>query len=135
MPKATHRRVRTPAADAYDRDVEFDRFSIVLLETSPGAPELDEEEDKRVFDGHLAHLAAGHDEGHLIGAGPASDGAALRGVCVTTLSPDEALAWGETDPAVQAGVFTVRVVPWKVPAGAVAHAEARFPRSVAEASS
>jgi len=88
-----------------------------------------------VFDGHLAHLAAAHDAGHLIGAGPSRDGAALRGLCLTTLSPDEARAWSETDPAVQAGVFTVRVVPWKVPRGAVAHAEARFPRSVAEASS
>jgi uncharacterized protein len=129
------RRARTPAADAYDRDVEFDNFSLVLLETNPASPTLDKETSTRVFDGHLAHLAAGHDAGHLIGAGPASDGAALRGLCLTTLSPDEAHAWSETDPAVQAGVFTVRVVPWRMPAGAVAHADARFPRSVAEASS
>lgn len=114
--------------------MEFDRFSVVLLETNPAAPELDEETSTRVFDAHLAHLAAGHDAGHLIGAGPARDGAALRGLCITTLAPDEACAWSETDPAVQAGVFTVRVVPWQVPAGAVSHADARFPRSVAEAS-
>ena len=114
--------------------MEFDQFSLVLLETNPAAPELDEETRARVFDGHLAHLAAGHDAGHMIGAGPASDGAALRGLCLTTLSPDEALAWSEVDPAVEAGVFTVRVVPWQVPAGAVAHAEARFPRSVSDAS-
>jgi uncharacterized protein YciI len=114
--------------------VEFDRFSVVLLETNPAAPELDEATSARAFDGHLAHLAAGHDAGHVIGAGPARDGAALRGLCVTTLPPDEARAWSETDPAVRAGVFTVRVVTWQVPAGAVTHAEARFPRSVAEAS-
>lgn len=114
--------------------MEFDHFSLVLLETNPDAPELDEESRTRVFDGHLAHLAAAHDAGHMIGAGPARDGAVLRGVCLTTLSPDEARAWSETDPAVQAGVFTVRIVPWKVPAGAVRHADARFPRSVAEAS-
>jgi len=115
--------------------VDFDHFSVVLLETSPTAPDFDEDTSTRVFDGYLAHLAAAHDAGHLIGAGPSRDGAALRGLCLTTLSPDEARAWSETDPAVQAGVFTVRVVPWKVPRGAVAHAEARFPRSVAEASS
>jgi uncharacterized protein YciI len=115
--------------------VEFDHFSLVMLETNQAAPELDEETSTRVFDGHLAHLAAGHDAGHLIGAGPARDGATLRGLCLTALSPDEARAWSEADPAVRAGVFTVRVVPWQVPAGAVAHADARFPRSVADASS
>lgn len=114
--------------------MEFDQFSVVLLETNPEAPELDEATSTRVFDGHLAHLAAAHDAGHLIGAGPAKDGVALRGLCVTTLSADEALAWSEADPAVQAGVFTARVIPWKVPSGAVAHADARFPRSVVEAS-
>jgi uncharacterized protein len=115
--------------------VEFDHFTLVLLETNPAAPELDEETSTRVFDGHLAHLAAGHDAGHLIGAGPAHDGAALRGLCLASLSPDEARVWSENDPAVQAGVFTARLVPWQVPAGAVVHADARFPRSVAEASS
>jgi uncharacterized protein YciI len=114
--------------------MEFDHFSVVLLEANPAAPELDDETSTRVFDEHLAHLAAAHDAGHMIGAGPARDGAALRGLCLTTLSPDEARAWSETDPAVQAGVFSVRVVPWKVPRGAVTHAEARFPRSVADAS-
>jgi uncharacterized protein len=114
--------------------VEFDHFSVVLLEMNPEGPDLDEETSTRVFDGHLAHLAAAHDAGHLIGAGPARDGAALRGLCVTTLSPDDALAWSKTDPAVQAGVFAPRVLPWKVPAGAVAHKDAPFPRSLSEAS-
>jgi uncharacterized protein YciI len=114
--------------------MNFDHFSLVLLETNPAAPELDSEANTRVVDGHLAHLAAGHAAGHMIGAGPARDGAALRGLCLTTLSQEEALAWSETDPAVRAGVFIARVVPWKVPAGAVAHTDARFPRSVAEAS-
>ena len=114
--------------------MEFDDFCLVLLETNPDAPELDEESSRRVFDEHLAFLAAAHDAGHLIGAGPARDGAALRGLSLTTLSPDDARAWSETDPAVQAGVFSVRVVPWQVPHGAVTYAEARFPRSVADAS-
>jgi uncharacterized protein YciI len=105
--------------------VEFDHFSLVLLE----------EASARVFDGHLAYLAAAHDAGHLIGAGPARDGASLRGLCLTTLQPDEARVWSETDPAVEARVFTVRIVPWQVPRGAVAHANARFPRSLAEAAS
>jgi uncharacterized protein len=116
--------------------MDFDHFSIVLLTTGPDAPELDQEGTRRVFDAHLAHLAAAHDAGTLIGAGPASDGAALRGVSVMTLEPDQARAWAETDPAVQAGVFTAQVVPWKVPRGAVTHVTAaRFPRSVAEAAS
>jgi uncharacterized protein YciI len=114
--------------------VEFDDFSLVFLRTNPDAPELDDASTRIVFDGHLSHLAAAHDDGHLIGAGPAR-GESLRGVSIVTLDPERARAWGVADPAVQAGVFNVEVVPWRVPRGAIAHAAARFPRSVAEASS
>lgn len=114
--------------------MEFDEFSIVLLTTAPDAPELDESASRTVFDGHLSYLATAHDDGHLIGAGPTRD-ESLRGVSVVTLDPDRARAWAAADPAVRAGVFSVQIVPWRVPRGAVAHAPARFPRSVAEASS
>ncbi|WP_345611365.1 YciI family protein [Pseudonocardia adelaidensis] len=38
------------------------------------------------------------------------------------------------DPAVAAGRFSVTVLPWMVPAGAMTFTRTRFPRSVAEAS-
>jgi hypothetical protein len=38
----------------------------------------------------------------------------------------------EADAAVQAGVFSVRVLPWMVPAGAVTFSPTRFPRSIAD---
>ena len=39
----------------------------------------------------------------------------------------------EQDPAVQIGRFSVKVIPWMVPAGAMSFSPTRFPRSVAEA--
>ena len=39
----------------------------------------------------------------------------------------------EQDPAVRAGRFSVKVIPWIVPGGAVSFSRTRFPRSTAEA--
>jgi hypothetical protein len=43
------------------------------------------------------------------------------------------LALKQDDPAVKAGRFEVKVMPWIVPAGAMSFSSTRFPRSVAEA--
>ncbi|HZS23809.1 MAG TPA: YciI family protein [Gaiellaceae bacterium] len=111
--------------------MEFDHFTLVLLETNPDAPEAS---DTVVFDGHLAHLASLHDAGELIAAGPTRDDD-LRGICVLATGVERARELMAADPAVQAGVFSVRLVPWRAPKGAIAHApDARFPRSVADAS-
>jgi hypothetical protein len=49
------------------------------------------------------------------------------------VDPERALELKERDPAVQAGRFSVKVIPWMVPCGAMSFAPTRFPRSVAEA--
>jgi hypothetical protein len=49
------------------------------------------------------------------------------------VSPEEAQALKEADPAVQAGVFRVVTLLWMVPAGAMAFSQTHFPRSAAEA--
>jgi len=110
--------------------MEFDEFTIALLVSGP-TPNSD-----ALQDAHLAHLASLHDAGSLLAAGPLRDPAGeLRGLSILSVGVDEARRLKEADEAVRAGVFSVKVLPWMVPAGAIAFAQTRFPRSGAEATS
>ena len=111
--------------------MEFDRYTIVLLILRPDAPELDEEAAAALQDAHMAHLADLHEAGHLLAAGPLSD-EKFRGLSILNVEPERARELKEQDPAVQIGRFSVEVISWMVPAGAMAFSPARFPRSVAE---
>jgi uncharacterized protein YciI len=105
--------------------MEFDEFTISLLVSGP-TPNSD-----ALQDAHLAHLASLHDAGSLLAAGPLSDPAGeLRGLSIMNVDVDEARRLKEADEAVRAGVFTVRVMPWQVPAGALSFAPTFFPRSI-----
>jgi uncharacterized protein YciI len=110
--------------------MEFDEFTIALLISGP-TPNSD-----ALQDAHLAHLASLHDAGSLLAAGPLRDPAGeLRGLSILNVGIDEARRLKEADEAVRAGVFSVKVLPWMVPAGAIAFARTRFPRSSSEATS
>jgi hypothetical protein len=105
--------------------MEFDEFTIALLVSGP-TPNSD-----ALQDAHLAHLASLHDAGALLAAGPLSDPAGeLRGLSILNVGVDEARRLKEDDEAVRAGVFTVRVMPWQLPAGAVSFSPTFFPRSM-----
>lgn len=114
--------------------MQFDNFTVTLLVLRPDAPELDDEAAAALQDAHLAHLADLHEAGYLLAAGPllGPPDRELRGLSILNVDPERALALKQEDPAVRAGRFTVRVLPWMVPAGAVSFSPARFPRSVAE---
>ncbi len=114
--------------------MEFDRFTITLLVKRADAPQLDEEAANAMQDAHMAHLADLHEAGHLLAAGPLQD-PEFRGLSILNVPPDEARALKEADPAVRAGLYSIRAIPWIVPAGAMSFAPARFPRSTEEASS
>jgi uncharacterized protein len=105
--------------------MRFDEFSIAFLVTGPTA-------NNDVFqDAHLAHLAALHDDGTLLAAGPLGDPAGkLRGLSIMNVPVDEARRLKEADEAVRAGVFSVRVMPWTVPSGAISYTRTFFPRSM-----
>lgn len=117
--------------------MQFDRYTITLLELRPDAPELDESAAEELQSAHLAHLAELHDRGVLIAAGPllGDAGRVLRGLSIWNAPPDEVqrIVDEHPDPAVVAGRFCVRVIPWMTPAHAIVAAQSRFPRSVAEA--
>jgi uncharacterized protein len=107
--------------------VEFDTFTVALL-VSGSRPNTDE-----LQDAHLAHLASLHDAGALLAAGPLGDPAReLRGLSILSVDVDEALRLKQEDPAVRAGVFELRVLPWQVPAGAMSFAPTFFPRSMGD---
>jgi uncharacterized protein YciI len=112
--------------------LEFDHYSIALLILRPDAPELDDEAAAALQDAHMAHLADLHEAGHLLAAGPLSD-EKFRGLTILNVEPERARELKEQDPAVQIGRFSVKVMPWMVPAGAITFSRTRFPRSVAEA--
>lgn len=112
--------------------MQFDHYTLALLVARSDAPHLDDGETAAIRDGHLAHLASLHDAGYLIAAGPlAVEG--YFGLGVFRTGPAEARSLSEADPACRAGWFTVTILPWRVPSGALLPGEAHFPRSAAEA--
>src|SRR5260370_22420362 len=79
----------------------------------------------------MAHLADLHEAGFLLAAGPLSDDK-FRGLSILNVEPERARALKEQDPAVIAGRFSVKVIPWMVPRGAMNFSRAHFPPSVSE---
>src|SRR5438105_2859473 len=117
--------------------MEFDRYTISLLLLRPEAPRLSDDEEAALQDAHMAHLADLHEAGHLLAAGPllGPPGERFRGLSILNVAPEEALALKEADPAVRAGVYSILVLPWMVPGGAMTFSSTRFPRSMTEATS
>jgi uncharacterized protein len=111
--------------------MDFDRFSVTILKLRDDAPPLSDAEAARLQDAHMAHLAGLHDAGYLLAAGPLID-ERFRGLCVLSVRPEIAVELANADPAVQAGRFEAKVMPWMVPAGAMDFSHAVFPRSMAE---
>jgi uncharacterized protein YciI len=79
----------------------------------------------------MVHLADLHEAGYLLAAGPLLDDR-YRGLSILNVSPEVAKELKEADPAVQAGRFEVKVMPWLVPGGAMSFSRTAFPRSMAE---
>src|SRR5437868_13752949 len=104
--------------------MEFDRYTISLLLLRPEAPRLSEDEEAALQDAHMSHLADLHEAGHLLAAGPLSD-EKFRGLSILNVEPERARELKEQDPAVQIGRFSVKVIPWMVPAGAMSFSSDR----------
>jgi uncharacterized protein YciI len=113
--------------------VQFDELTIALLILRPDAPQLDDEAGAALQDAHLAHLAALHEAGYLAAAGPLLGDDTFRGLCILKVGLEHARALMDQDPAVRAGRFSVKILPWMAPGGAMSFSSTRFPRSTAEA--
>ncbi|MBV9582550.1 MAG: hypothetical protein JO057_28535 [Chloroflexi bacterium] len=112
--------------------MQFDEFSVALLIQRPDAPVLDADASRALQDAHLAHLADLHAAGKLVAAGPLED-EHYRGLSILNVGVEEARTLKESDPAVRAGRFSVQVMRWRLPSGALHFTPTRFPRSTAEA--
>ncbi len=111
--------------------MEFDAHVVCLLVLRDDAPVLGDAAAGALQDAHLDYLAKLHEAGHLLAAGPLGhDG--FRGLTIMRGTPDEVRALKEADPAVIAGRFSVVVMPWQVPAGAMHFTPTRFPHSMAD---
>lgn len=119
--------------------MQFDDYTISLLTLRDDAPQLDERALDQLQDAHLAHLADLHEQGHLLAAGPllGSPDRRFRGLSIWRADPERVrqLIEQHPDPAVSAGRFSVTVIPWMVPSGAMHFTRTRLPRSMAEAMS
>lgn len=105
--------------------MKFDEFSIALL-VSGTTPNNDV-----LQDAHLAHLKKLHESGALLAGGPLSDPAGiLRGLSILNVPVEEARRLKEDDDAVRAGVFSVQVMPWRIPTGALSWSQTFFPGSI-----
>jgi len=95
-------------------------FVLVYLKTGPKSAEKTAEERKTVFEGHMANIHRLGDEGKLVIAGPfgAARDNAWRGIFVMdTPRVEQAREWGETDPGVKAGVFSLEYRPMRASVG------------------
>lgn len=67
---------------------------------------------------HLAHMAKMHKEGRLLIAGPLTDDGTIRGLVVyKAASIEEARAFAEADPSIEAGRLRIEMHPWMVQKG------------------
>jgi len=101
--------------------MELDGYSFVLLKRGPRAFEFSDEELDELQAQHLGHLAAMHEQGHLLLAGPFSDQPddSLRGFCLYRTSVEETRRLAELDPSVRAGRMAVDVMGWWTGRGAL----------------
>jgi uncharacterized protein YciI len=111
--------------------MEFDNYTVALLVRRPDAPELSEERAAELQDAHLSHLADLHEAGVLLAVGPLRD-KEFAGLSILNVEPERALELKLADPAVQAGLYTVRAMPWMLPSGLIGFSPGRVPRSMAD---
>ena len=112
----------TDAPRIAEPPAEFDTYQLVLLVRPDVLPDHDEATIDLLHHQHLGHFADMRDAGHLVASGPLSEqpDEHWRGICIyRTGSVEEARRLAELDPAVIAGRFTLEVMTWRTPKGAL----------------
>src|SRR5919198_950552 len=95
-----------------------ERFTIALSVLRPDAPQIDEKAAAELQDAHLSHLADLHEAGHLLAGGPLAD-EEFRGLSILGVVRGRAGALKAHDPAVVAGRFAMKIMPWTVLSGVI----------------
>ena len=104
--------VPTPSADELNRQRSLARhYTLVFLRKGP-ASRSDETQNERLQLEHLQHLAKLQILGKLVLNGPTLVEHDILGVSVYATELEEARAFAEADPKVEAGYLTVEAIPW-----------------------
>jgi uncharacterized protein YciI len=99
--------------------MEFDKYTLVILRRSPGAPQYPEEQLEAIQQRHVAFNADLQDKGIMLAAGPFEDqwDETYRGISIYRTDIEETRRIAATDPAVQARRLSFDAVTWLVRKG------------------
>jgi uncharacterized protein YciI len=93
------------------------QYSFVFLNARTDKAALPKEEVDKIMDGHMKNMARLAKENKLLVAGPFDGGGGI--FVLNTTSGDEANAWLETDPGIQANRWRVEVLPYQPRVGSI----------------
>ncbi len=100
------------AAELGADDYGMRPYVMAFLKSGPNRPD-DPERARELQAAHLANIRRMAGEGQLVLAGPFMDGGDIRGIYLfATGDIEQARAWTETDPAVEAGSLAMELHPW-----------------------
>jgi uncharacterized protein YciI len=95
------------------QDVPMRFYVMAILEKGPKWTKETTPEVKELLQGHFANMGKMAKEGKLILAGPLADAGDAAGIFVLdTASIEEARKWCDSDPAIAAGRFQVKLWKW-----------------------
>ncbi len=98
-------------------DYGMRKYVLAFLKTGTQKPE-NQEEAKKLMQGHMKNINRMAEEGVLVVAGPFMDEGPYRGIYIFDVETiEEAEALCKTDPAVQAGSLELELHPWYCSAG------------------
>lgn len=95
------------------QDIPMRFYVMAILEKGPKWTKEVTPESKELLKGHMDNMGRMAKEGKLILAGPLADAGDAAGIFVfDTVSIEEARKWCDTDPAIHAGRFQVKLWKW-----------------------
>ncbi len=95
------------------QDVPMRFYVMAILEKGPKWTKEVTPEAKELLQGHMANIGKLAKEGKLILAGPLAEAGDAAGIFLfDTASIEEARKWCDSDPAIAAGRFQVKLWKW-----------------------
>jgi uncharacterized protein YciI len=108
-----------------------DTFTVVLMSFRNDGPPLDKAAETALINAHVHYIATLHEQGYLLAAGPLTDpDARLSGLLLYRTDLERTRELAEADPGVAGGRFTVKCLPWTIPAGGMNFTQTTYPHKI-----